>query len=255
MLDPKAETTVVEAEEYDISSSDSYVTDDEVSAYFGSSQSVSEHSATGVFHRFLIWLLLILVITSIWHIRSLAEELSHLDTKLAHYETSLNWLEESQAKYKKQLRGDLSQSQVQFEKLRSNLEFGGLYGKEMNLKVRVGELDSRMNELQRQLNTGLVSKNSKAKLSTQNKPNTIEGKWAINLRSFDETENSAMEMLDKLKQAGVPASIQSVRVSGKLWKRVYISGFGTYEDARQYAEDVLVKNGIKKYWIRLKSPK
>jgi len=58
--------------------------------------------------------------------------------------------------------------------------------------------------------------------------------------------------MSNFRKAGIPASMSTANVEGnKAWHRVFIAGFGTYEDAKRYAEDVLATRNIKNYWIRL----
>jgi len=204
-----------------------------------------------VFHRFLIWLTLLLVIVSLWQFLGLSNDVAQLKKNLERFEGSLLWLEENQEKYRTQLHEDVSKFQKQFEKLNRNLELGGVYGKEMKLKVQLGQLDAQVRDLERQLLEKEAAVTTQKPGNVQTKLNALKGKWAINLRSFEQREKTAQKMLENLNKTGVPASIAIVRVKNKIWSRIFISGFGTYEDAKRYAEDILVKRDIKNYWIRL----
>jgi hypothetical protein len=245
------EKSVDAAGESHLSSSDSSRVSHEVNYGLSNDQDGTESSTPGVFHRFLIWLTLLLVIVSLWQFSGLSNDVTQLKKNLDRFEGSLLWLEDNQGKYRTQAHEDVSKFQKQIEKLSRNLEHGGIYGKEMRLKVQLGQLDSQVKDLGRQLLEEKAAVTGQKPGNVQTKLNALKGKWAINLRSFEQREKTAQKMLKHLNKTGVPASITTVRVKNKIWSRIFISGFGTYEDAKRYAEDILLKRDIKTYWIRL----
>jgi len=204
-----------------------------------------EQGSIGLFYQSLIWLMLLMVIICLWQLFGLNRDVALLNTGLSRINVSLDWLEESQDEQKMQLRGELNQFRLHLNDLSGNEGFAGGYGSNAIVDNRINQLSNRLNALESRLSQ-LTTANS-----TANTLNAIKGKWVINLASSDERQQVIETALAELIKAGIPASITTLSMDDKVWRRILVGGFGTYEDARRYAEDILVKRDIKNYWIRL----
>lgn len=72
--------------------------------------------------------------------------------------------------------------------------------------------------------------------------------WSINLMSYYNKPPRASE-LEFLKVAGIPYKVEKVIVNGEDWYRVLVSKSSEYRVAKEYAETLKKRLGIKKIWI------
>lgn len=193
-------------------------------------------TTVGLFHQLLVWLTIVVLIISLWMLFDARSQISRLDENLRRLEISLKWLEDDQRNHNTQTRKELNHYQAQLNDLHRRLEHGG-----NNTGKSSEELEDRLTALE----------NSLSKPSNKPGINTLKGKWVINIKSSDGPSESVQSVLARLKKDGIPASMTTVSIGDKAWHRVFIAGFGTYEDAKHYAEDVLAKYKLNKYWIRL----
>jgi cell division septation protein DedD len=72
--------------------------------------------------------------------------------------------------------------------------------------------------------------------------------WAINLISLT-SEKDADEELARLHKLGVRAEKQKALKDGKVWYRLRVPGFTSYEGAKAYVDTVEKKAGVKNAWV------
>jgi len=72
--------------------------------------------------------------------------------------------------------------------------------------------------------------------------------WAINLISLS-SEKDANKELKHLKSLGVRVEKQRVVKDGKVWYRLRVPGFASYEGAKAYIDTVEKKAGVKNAWV------
>ena len=199
------------------------------------------HVGSTLFQQFVMWLSLLLVTISLWLVYDLRSDIAYLNESLGRLQISLDWLEDDQNSHHAQTQQELNHYQAQLKKLRSNFRQGGLDDRDSQLATRINQLEERLQTWAQPTSAAADAPGL----------NTLKGKWAINLKSSDDNDTSVKDALADFKQAGIPASISSARVGTKTWHRLSVNGFGTYADAKLYAENVLNKRDIKNYWIRL----
>lgn len=74
------------------------------------------------------------------------------------------------------------------------------------------------------------------------------GGWAINLISLT-SEQDADKELKHLLNLGVRAEKQRAVKDGKVWYRLRVPGFASYEGAKAYIDTVEKKTGVKNAWV------
>ncbi|MCW8824839.1 MAG: SPOR domain-containing protein [Gammaproteobacteria bacterium] len=73
--------------------------------------------------------------------------------------------------------------------------------------------------------------------------------WALNLLSLSSREGANSEV-NRLQKAGVNASRDPFTTKdGKIWYRVRVTGFGTYDEAKAYAKTMPKLKGISDTWV------
>ena len=76
----------------------------------------------------------------------------------------------------------------------------------------------------------------------------VQNVWSVHLMSFYKEAPHPNE-LKFLRIAEVPYKIEKVFVKGGIWHRVLVNKTSEYRVAKQYADFLKKKLGIKKIWI------
>ncbi len=74
------------------------------------------------------------------------------------------------------------------------------------------------------------------------------GRWSLNLQSLS-SEKNAMETVKELKDIGVSAVMRKSTSGDKVWHRVRIEGFNTYNEAKAYIKKLPVSPLTANPWV------
>ncbi len=83
---------------------------------------------------------------------------------------------------------------------------------------------------------------------SKNTQGKAKGIWAVNLMSVKE-RSIADKQLSKFKKQGVAAVVKSVKIKGKRWYRIQVTGFKTRQQAQTYAKSVKSKLSLSGTWV------
>jgi len=141
------------------------------------------------------------------------------------------------------------------EKIRGNIEL---------LKARMAEDESSIETLQEEkpgendefaesLQSGYSEPSEQfrlpaAEVSAYATAGIDNNTWIVHLSAYYGKPPPDIE-LEYLRDAAIPYEVVEVILSGKVWYRVLVSGFMEYGDAKEYAEKMKNRFGIKKIWI------
>jgi hypothetical protein len=81
-------------------------------------------------------------------------------------------------------------------------------------------------------------------------PATSKGSWAVNFESHT-SEKTAAAAVIRLRGQGINAEKYVHIKDGTTWYRIRVPGFSSSAEARDYAENILVKSGFSQAWIGL----
>ena len=72
--------------------------------------------------------------------------------------------------------------------------------------------------------------------------------WTVNLWSFQRREKAERE-LARIREHDIPAEIVTITSNGKVWYRIAVGGFGSFDQAKAYARSIRSMPGLGSAWV------
>jgi hypothetical protein len=85
-------------------------------------------------------------------------------------------------------------------------------------------------------------------VKTESPPAAKKGDWVVNIESHI-NENDADRLVESYRSKGLPVEKFSVKISGKTWHRLRVTGFSSAEEAESYIKSTASRNDFPHAWM------
>ncbi len=117
-----------------------------------------------------------------------------------------------------------------------------LYGGLETVQVKLAEIERRPNGVQRSTDAATATPAGNSVASPQ------KGGWAVNLMSF-RRQSVAEKEAARLRDDGIPVTLQSVERKGRTWYRLRVVGFADVAQAKAFAKKIRTRRELSSAWV------
>jgi predicted nuclease with TOPRIM domain len=121
------------------------------------------------------------------------------------------------------------------------------------VKERFEKIEQSINAMRMSQKTDVIARHQTTTamapnlVKTESPPAAKKGDWVVNIESHI-NENDADRLVESYRSKGLPVEKFSVKISGKTWYRLRVTGFSSAEEAEGYIKSAAVQNDFPHAW-------